>query len=79
MPTFQITIHNEDFTASEEQDCPSPDEALKQAIKAAIDIATDHVASGKPFFGAEVLLEEGNRKLARYVVAVGASSLKLDG
>lgn len=78
MPTFQITIHNEDFTASEEQDCAGPDQALKEGIKAAIAIATDHVASGKPFFGAEVVLEEGNKKLARYVVAVGASSLKLE-
>jgi hypothetical protein len=77
MPTYQITVHNEDFTASEEQDCAGPDQALKEAIKSAIAIATDHVANGKPFFGAEVMLEEGDKKIARYVVGIGASRLKM--
>jgi hypothetical protein len=79
MPTFQITVHNEDFTSSDEHECVDKPEALKQGIKAPIAIVTDQVSSGKPFFGAEILLEEGNKKIARYVVAVGASPLKSDG
>jgi hypothetical protein len=76
MPRFQITVHNEDFTSSEEQECATPDEALKQALTSAIAIASEHVASGKPFFGAEVRLEDGNKEVVRYVVAIGASRLK---
>lgn len=76
MPTFHITVYNEDFSASEDYDCASNVDALKQGIKSAIDIASDEVSSGKPFFGAEVMLEEGNTQLIRYVVAVGASLLK---
>ena len=76
MATFTVTVHNEDFTSSDEHNCPDEETALKQAIKAAISIATDHVAAGKPFFGAEVRLEHSNKTIARYVVAVGASPLK---
>ena len=76
MPKFQITVHNEDFTSCDDHDCATSDEALKEAIKSAILIATDHVASGQPFFGAEVSVAEGNKQLVRYVVAVGASRLK---
>ena len=76
MPAFQITVHNEDFTASEECDCASNEDALKQGLKSAIAIASEQVSSGKPFFGAEVKLEQGNKELIRYVVAVGASRLK---
>ena len=56
-------------------ECATPESALKEAIKAAIAIATDPVSSGKPFFGAEVTLEHGNRELLRYVVALGANRL----
>lgn len=48
------------FTSSEELDCASNVDALKQGIKSAIAIASDEVSSGKPFFGAEVKLEQGN-------------------
>lgn len=76
MPTFNVTVINEDFTASDEHECQSQEVALKQAIKAAITIATDHVAAGKPYFAAEVLIEEDSKRIARYVIGVGASRLK---
>jgi hypothetical protein len=76
MPMFNITVVNEDFTASDEHDYPNQDTALEQAIKAAIHIATDHVAAGKPFFAAEVVIEEDSKRIARYVIGVGASRLK---
>lgn len=76
MPIFNITVHNEDFSTSEEFDCPSNEDALKHGLKSAIAIASDQVSAGKPFFGAEVSLEQGNELLLRYVVAIGASRLK---
>jgi hypothetical protein len=45
-------------------------------MKSAITIAADHVSHGSPFFGAEVTLSQGNKKLGRYVVSVGATPLK---
>ena len=50
-------------------------EAWQKAIGTAIAIAGDQVSHGNPFFGAEVTLEEGNRRIGRYVVAVGATPL----
>ncbi|NUQ18317.1 MAG: hypothetical protein HOP95_07675 [Sphingomonas sp.] len=76
MPTFHITVHNEDFTSSDDYECACNEEALKQGIKSAIAIASDQVSSGKPFFGAEMTLEQGNKQLIRYIVAIGASPLK---
>lgn len=78
MPKFQITVHNEDFTSSDELDCQSNEDALKEGIKSAISIASDQVSAGKPFFGAVITLEEGKKELLRYVVSVGASRLKDD-
>jgi hypothetical protein len=49
--------------------------AWQKAIGTAIAIAGDQVSHGNPFFGAEVTLEEGNRRIGRYVVAVGATPL----
>ena len=76
VPTFHITVHNEDFTSCDDYDCAGNEDALKQGLKAAIAIASDQVSSGKPFFGAELTLEQGNKQLIRYVVAIGASPLK---
>ena len=76
MPTYQICVTNEEFISTDDHECADKQAAHRQAIKAALDIAADQVASGKPFFGAEVTLEEGNKMLGRYVVAVGASPLK---
>lgn len=50
--------------------------AWHQAIRGALDIATDQVSHGSPYFGAEVRLEEGNKLIGRYVVSAGASPLK---
>jgi hypothetical protein len=64
------------FTSSEELDCTSNVDALKEGIKSAIAIASDQLSSGKAFFGAEVKREQGNKELIRYAVAVGASRIK---
>ena len=76
MPTYNISIVNEHFSASEEQEASDVSKAWQQAIRAAILIAQDQVSHGNPFFGAEVTLDEGNKRIGRYVVSVGATPLK---
>jgi hypothetical protein len=75
VPTYRISIVNEHFSQSGEQEAPDVIEAWRKAIGTAIAIAADQVSHGNPFFGAEVTLEEGNRQIGRYVVAVGATRL----
>lgn len=79
MPTYEITVANEEFTASEDFDAASPEKARKQAIASALSIGADQVAGGKPYFGALVSLREGNKDLIQFVVSLGASPLKSDG
>jgi hypothetical protein len=76
MPTYRVSIVNEHFSSSEEQEAPDVVKAWQKAIGSAVTIAADQVSHGNPFFGAEVTLAEGNKKLGRYVVSVGATPLK---
>jgi hypothetical protein len=76
MPTYRVSIVNEHFAASEEQESPGVVEAWQNAIRSAVKIAADQVSHGKPLFAAEVTLAEGNKQIGRYVVSVGASPLK---
>ena len=57
-------------------ECATADQALKEAIKSTIEIATDPVSSGKPFFGAEVKVEIADDDPVRYIVSIGAGQLK---
>jgi hypothetical protein len=75
MATYQVTIVNEHFSDTGEHEAADDRSAWKTAMASAIAIAGDQVAHGNPFFGAEVTLEEGDRKVGRYVVAVGATPL----
>jgi transcription elongation GreA/GreB family factor len=76
MPTYRVSIVNEHFSADQEQEAPSVVEAWQRAIRSAVVIAADQVSHGNPFFGAEVTLDEGNKRIGRYVVSVGATPLK---
>ena len=76
MATFRITVINQDFRASEDYDLPSIDDARRQGIKAALAMGTDEVHGGKSFFGAEVRVEDGEGKVTRSVVSIGASPLQ---
>ena len=76
MPTFRITVTNGDFRACEDYDLPSIEDARRQGIKAALAMGTDEVHAGKPFFGAEVRVEDGGGTVSRSVVSIGASSLQ---
>ena len=77
MPTYRVTIINEHFAQSGEQEAADNIDAWKKAIGSAIEIAADQVSHGNPFFGAEVLLENGDEQIGRYVVSVGATALKV--
>lgn len=76
MPTFRVTVINADFRACEDYDLPSVEAARKQGIKAALAMGMDEVQAGKPFFGAEVRVEDGAETVSRAVVSVGASPLQ---
>ena len=79
MPTYEITVVNEEFSSSNEHECADQQVARKHAIASALAIGAEQVAAGKPFFGAEVTLQEGNKLLGRFVIAIGASPLNADG
>jgi hypothetical protein len=76
MPTYRVAIVNEHFSQEGEQEARDKVEVWRKAIASAIAIGGDQVSHGNPFFGAEVTIEEGNRKIGRYVVSVGATPLK---
>jgi hypothetical protein len=76
VPIFRISVVNHTLTAQNEQDVPSLDEARKQGIKAAIAIGSDEIANGKAFFGAEVLVQDGEGTTERLIVAIGTSPLR---
>jgi hypothetical protein len=76
MPSYTVTIVNEHFSQSGEQESRDNIEAWKSAISSAITIAADQVSHGNPFFGAEVTVTQGKEQLGRYLVSVGATPLK---
>ncbi len=76
MPTFRITVINQTFTACDDHDLPSFDAARVKGIKAALDIGSEEVAGGNPFFAAEVIVAEKDEKLGRFLVSIGASSIQ---
>ena len=76
MPKYKVSILNEHFVSEEDLESPDMNDALKQALKGALDIASEHVSSGQPFFGAQLTLREGSKDLLQMVVSVGAAPLK---
>ena len=76
MPTYRLTIVNEHFSSSSEQESSDVVKAWQKAIRSALTIAADEVSHGKPLFAAEVTLDEGNKRIGRYLVSVGATPLK---
>ena len=76
MPSYTVTIVNEHFTQTGEQEAPDNIGAWKSAISSAIAIAAEQVSHGNPFFGAEVTVMQGKEQIGRYLVSVGATPLK---
>ena len=79
MPTYRLSIVNEHFSQSADQEARDVVDAWHKAIRATIVIAADQVSHGNPFFGAELTLKQGNKKIGRYVVSVGATPLQEQG
>ena len=76
MPTYRVTVVNQTFTACNDHELPSMEEARRQGISAALAIGAAEVSGGQPYFGAEVRIQDGNDTLCRFVVSVGASQLQ---
>ena len=70
-----MTVVNEDFLAENEQELPDAAAAAEQAVKGALTMGVEQVLAGKRFFGAEVVVSDGNIR-ERFVIAVGASPIK---
>ena len=75
VPTFLMTVVNEDFIAENEEELSDAAAAAEQAIKGALAMGVEQVLAGKRFFGAEVVVSDGNIR-ERFVIAVGASPIK---
>ena len=76
MPIYTITIVNEHFSQSGEQEKADDNEAWQATISGTIAIAGEQVSHGNPFFGAEVTVARGDERVGRYVVSVGATPLR---
>ena len=76
MATYRITIIDKHLTASDDYDCGDVVAAWKHAMRGALAIAKEEVSHGNPYFAAELVLDEGKKRIGRYVVSVGASPLK---
>jgi hypothetical protein len=76
MPASRIRIVNRDFESSCDANASSPEGVRAEAVRAALQIGTDEICGGKPFFGAEVIIEDGDQSVERLVIAIGASPLR---
>ena len=74
MPTFQITIVNDRFEATSDAEHADFETAAAEAQKGALEIGVEQVLTGKPFFGAEVVVAQGNTH-RRFVVSVAVGPL----
>ena len=74
MPKYVITLNNDEFSSSTEQELADASTAGHEAIKGALDIGVSEVMKGKPFFGAEGMVTDGGSR-ERFVVSVAASRL----
>ena len=75
MPAFQITVVNDTFVSTNEQEFRDLDAAKRQGLKAALEVGVEQVLDGQPLFGAEVIIAHGNAR-ERFIVTIGTSSLK---
>jgi hypothetical protein len=76
MPIFQLHIVNSDFSSCGECDADDVRAAQKQGLKAALQMGTDEMCDGSPFFGAEVRVEADGEVKERFLVSMGQSPLQ---
>ena len=75
VPMFRISVHNQHFSACNEQELATVELARKQAIKGALQIGMTEVTEEKQFFGAEVCIDSDGKQLGRFIVSIGVSPL----
>ena len=74
--SFHIHIVNSEFESRNEVHVSSFEDAKRQAVLAALQIGTEEVCKGVPFFGAEVRIEADGELKERFLVSMGQSPLK---
>ncbi len=75
MPTFQITVTNDEFISSDEVDLATSETAYAMALKSALEMGCDQMLQGRPVYGAEVTVSDGNAP-QRFLVTIATSPLK---
>ncbi len=75
MPTFQITIVNDEFRSTSESNAVDLPSARAEAIKGVMEVGAEQITSGKTLFGAEVTVGDGEVR-ERFIVSIGVSPLK---
>jgi hypothetical protein len=75
MPTFHISVINDEFCSTNQYDCADAETARQTALRGGLDIGVEQVMGGKEFFGAEITVEHGSKRVAQFVIAIGSSSL----
>ena len=77
MPRYRISVINKDFASTNAVEFSNIEDARSQAMKGALEIGSDEVAGGKPFFGAEITIEQDDMVIDRIMVSIGQTPLKL--
>ena len=77
MPMLRISVINETFNSSNQHEAATLSDAQQRAITGALEIGVQEVSKGKPFFAAEVQVENGHELLGRFVVSMGWSPLQM--
>lgn len=76
MATFSIHIVNSDFVSTNSLEASSPEAARSEALRGALQIGTEEICKGSPFFGAEISIKNGGEVVERMMVAIGSSTLR---
>ena len=77
MPTYRIRITNSDFSVDDKLECDDVASVERLALKGALEIGVEQALSGEPVFGSEVKIEEGEQVVARYLVTIATTQLKV--
>lgn len=77
MPTFDISVINETFSALHHHEGPSAEEAAQQGLKAALAIGVEEIVGGGRMFAAEVRVDAANQTVSRFIVSMGTSPLQI--
>lgn len=75
MPSFRITIVNEHFESTSEEELTDFDSAKSSAIKGALELGAEQILGGKPLFGAEIIIGQGVIR-QRFILSIATSALK---